>query len=44
MNSLLLYTFMRFGNVSQGIDFDQAITEAIKFADKTGNTLRDYHR
>jgi alkaline phosphatase len=27
------------GIVSEGIDFDQAITEAIKFADKTGNTL-----
>ena len=27
------------GIVSEGIDFDRAITEAIKFADKTGNTL-----
>lgn len=27
------------GIVSEGIDFDQAITEAIQFADKTGNTL-----
>jgi alkaline phosphatase len=27
------------GIVSEGIDFDQAITEAIKFADKTANTL-----
>lgn len=27
------------GIVSEGIDFDTAITEAIKFADKTGNTL-----
>ncbi len=27
------------GIVSEGIDFDKAITEAIKFADKTGNTL-----
>ena len=27
------------GIVSEGIDFDQAIAEAIKFADKTGNTL-----
>ncbi len=27
------------GIVSEGIDFDNAITEAIKFADKTGNTL-----
>jgi len=27
------------GIVTEGIDFDVAITEAIKFADKTGNTL-----
>ncbi|MBR9853906.1 MAG: alkaline phosphatase [Algicola sp.] len=27
------------GLVSEGIDFDRAITEAIKFADKSGNTL-----
>jgi alkaline phosphatase len=27
------------GIVSEGIDFDQAVTEAIKFADKTRNTL-----
>ena len=27
------------GIVSEGIDFDKAITEAVKFADKTGNTL-----
>jgi alkaline phosphatase len=27
------------GIVSEGIDFDMAITEAIQFADKTGNTL-----
>lgn len=27
------------GIVSEGIDFDRAITEAIKFADKNGNTL-----
>ena len=27
------------GIVSEGVDFDQAITEAIKYADKTGNTL-----
>lgn len=27
------------GIVSEGIDFDQAIAEALKFADKTGNTL-----
>ena len=27
------------GIVSEGIDFDMAITEVIKFADKTGNTL-----
>ncbi len=27
------------GIVSEGIDFDRAITEALKFADKTGNTL-----
>ena len=27
------------GIVSEGIDFDRAITEAIKFADKTANTL-----
>ena len=27
------------GIVSEGIDFDKAITEAIKFADVTGNTL-----
>lgn len=27
------------GIVSEGIDFDKAITEAIKFADQTGNTL-----
>jgi alkaline phosphatase len=27
------------GIVTEGIDFDRAITEAIKFADKTGNTL-----
>ena len=27
------------GIVSEGLDFDMAITEAIKFADQTGNTL-----
>lgn len=27
------------GIVSEGIDFDRAITEALKFADSTGNTL-----
>ncbi len=27
------------GIISEGIDFDKAITEAVKFADKTGNTL-----
>ncbi len=27
------------GIVSEGIDFDKAITEAVKFADKIGNTL-----
>lgn len=27
------------GVVSEGIDFDKAITEAIKFADRSGNTL-----
>lgn len=27
------------GIVSEGIDFDRAITEAVKFADATGNTL-----
>lgn len=27
------------GIVSEGIDFDRAITEAVKFADTTGNTL-----
>jgi alkaline phosphatase len=27
------------GIVTEGIDFDVAIAEAIKFADKTGNTL-----
>ncbi|MGS2762164.1 alkaline phosphatase [Sinomicrobium sp. M5D2P9] len=27
------------GIISEGIDFDRAITEAVKFADKTGNTL-----
>jgi len=27
------------GIVSEGIDFDRAITEAIRFADRTGNTL-----
>ena len=27
------------GIVSEGIDFDKAISEAIKFADTTGNTL-----
>lgn len=27
------------GIVSEGIDFDRAVTEAIKFADATGNTL-----
>ncbi|MGS2737980.1 alkaline phosphatase [Sinomicrobium sp. M5D2P17] len=27
------------GIVSEGIDFDRAVTEAVKFADKTGNTL-----
>lgn len=27
------------GIVSEGIDFDRAITEAVKFADKMGNTL-----
>lgn len=27
------------GIISEGIDFDQAIAESIKFADKTGNTL-----
>ncbi len=27
------------GIVSEGLDFDEAIAEAIKFADKTGNTL-----
>ncbi|RTE52053.1 alkaline phosphatase [Arenibacter aquaticus] len=27
------------GIISEGLDFDEAIAEAIKFADKTGNTL-----
>jgi len=27
------------GIVTEGIDFDRAITEAVKFADATGNTL-----
>src|SRR5690606_30184124 len=27
------------GIVSEGIDFDRAITEAIKFADASGNTI-----
>ncbi len=27
------------GIISEGIDFDRAITEALKFADRTGNTL-----